>query len=202
MDAVLSKRGNAADTPSAQLGLGLIGAGGFGRFCLEQYRGLEGVRAVAVADVAAEAAADTAEAFGISRADTPGEGVVPAGGRGHRAYCNAAVHTPGTGGRRAERRQACADGEAVGDAAGGWPGDAGCGFDKQADSGGQPDHALQPVVPMRPQDPRSRGVRSAAPRVSRKLRERRHALAGSLVLGPGGQRGNLHRACGSFFRLV
>ena len=71
MDAVIPKPGIAVGTPSALLGLGLIGAGGFGRFCLDQYRGLEGVRAVAVADVMDPAAADTAKAFGISHAGTP-----------------------------------------------------------------------------------------------------------------------------------
>ena len=33
------------------VGYGLIGAGGFGRFCVEAYRGLDAVRCVAVADV-------------------------------------------------------------------------------------------------------------------------------------------------------
>ena len=73
MDAVVPKPGIAAGMPSGLLGLGLIGAGGFGRFCLDQYRELDGVRAVAVADAANEAAAGAAEAFGISHATTPEE---------------------------------------------------------------------------------------------------------------------------------
>jgi predicted dehydrogenase len=73
MDAKILHSGIAAGSPSALLGLGLIGAGGFGRFCLDQYRGVEDVRAVAVADVADVAAAAAAEEFGISHVSTPEE---------------------------------------------------------------------------------------------------------------------------------
>ena len=73
MDAKILHSGIAAGSPSALLGLGLIGAGGFGRFCLDQYRGVEDVRAVAVVDVADEAAAAAAEEFGISHVSTPEE---------------------------------------------------------------------------------------------------------------------------------
>ncbi len=44
---------------------GLIGAGSFGRFCVEQFRELESVRCVAVADVHADAAQAAAKALGL-----------------------------------------------------------------------------------------------------------------------------------------
>ena len=52
------------------LGYGLIGCGAFGQFCLEQYRSLEDVRCVAVADVQAEAARSVAETFGLEACDS------------------------------------------------------------------------------------------------------------------------------------
>ncbi len=52
----------AVDEP---VGYGLIGAGAFGRFCIEQYRTLPGVRCVAVADVNAAAAASAAQTLGV-----------------------------------------------------------------------------------------------------------------------------------------
>jgi len=54
--------GCATDDP---LGYGLVGAGAFGRFCLEQYRELEDIRLVAVADSSADAARSAADATGI-----------------------------------------------------------------------------------------------------------------------------------------
>lgn len=47
------------------IGYGLIGAGGFGRFCLEQYGELDGLRRIAVADQIANAARRLAEDFGL-----------------------------------------------------------------------------------------------------------------------------------------
>ncbi|MEM6393316.1 MAG: Gfo/Idh/MocA family oxidoreductase [Planctomycetota bacterium] len=47
------------------VGYGLIGAGAFGRFCVEQYRSLETVRCLAVADVSAESAASAAHDLGL-----------------------------------------------------------------------------------------------------------------------------------------
>jgi len=54
--------GCAKDDP---LGYGLVGAGAFGRFCLQQYRELEAVRLVAVADASADAARSSADAFDL-----------------------------------------------------------------------------------------------------------------------------------------
>ncbi len=48
------------------LGYGLVGAGAFGRFCLEQYRELEDIRLVAVADSSQKAAREAAEAAGLA----------------------------------------------------------------------------------------------------------------------------------------
>ncbi|MHC5059072.1 MAG: Gfo/Idh/MocA family protein [Planctomycetota bacterium] len=47
------------------LGYGLVGAGGFGRFCLEQYAGMQDIRLVAVADASPEAARAAADAAGV-----------------------------------------------------------------------------------------------------------------------------------------
>jgi predicted dehydrogenase len=44
---------------------GLVGCGGFGRFCLEQYRGLPGLECVAVTDADPELARRTAQEFGL-----------------------------------------------------------------------------------------------------------------------------------------
>ncbi|RYG37699.1 Gfo/Idh/MocA family oxidoreductase [bacterium] len=49
----------------AALGYGLIGAGSFGTFCLEQYGSMEEIRPIAVADENSEAAQKTAEAGGV-----------------------------------------------------------------------------------------------------------------------------------------
>lgn len=51
---------------SEPLGLGLLGCGAFGRFCLEQYQSLPEVKPVAVADVKAELAQATAAQFGLA----------------------------------------------------------------------------------------------------------------------------------------
>jgi len=47
------------------LGYGLIGAGRFGRFCLDSYRGMNGVAPRAVADLEPETAQAAAEALGV-----------------------------------------------------------------------------------------------------------------------------------------
>ena len=48
------------------LGLGMIGCGGFGLFCLDAFSGVQGLRVVAVADSHAPAARQAAEKLGIS----------------------------------------------------------------------------------------------------------------------------------------
>jgi len=48
-----------------RLGLGLIGCGGFGRFCLDAYAEMRQVRIAGVADVAAAAAEAAGRAFGV-----------------------------------------------------------------------------------------------------------------------------------------
>ena len=53
------------------LGYGLIGCGLFGQFCLEQYETIDGLRAVAVADVDLEAAQAVADRFGLQACDSP-----------------------------------------------------------------------------------------------------------------------------------
>jgi len=55
------------------LRLGLIGCGAFGEFCLEAFSELEGVRAVAVADIVAAAADRLAERFGAPACYEPAE---------------------------------------------------------------------------------------------------------------------------------
>ena len=55
------------------LGLGLIGCGAFGRFCLDVYSGMDGVRAAGVADVCKDAADDAAKTFGVPGFGDPGE---------------------------------------------------------------------------------------------------------------------------------
>jgi predicted dehydrogenase len=47
------------------VGYGLIGCGGFGLFCLEQYAGMHSLRRVAVADAEEARARSTAEKFGL-----------------------------------------------------------------------------------------------------------------------------------------
>jgi len=51
--------------------LGLVGAGRFGRFCLNQMRGWPRVQATAVADAAAAPARATAEEYGLACCETP-----------------------------------------------------------------------------------------------------------------------------------
>ncbi len=48
------------------IGMGLIGAGGFGLFCFEQYRSMPQVREVAVTDINAQAATKAAVQLGIT----------------------------------------------------------------------------------------------------------------------------------------
>jgi len=56
---------------AAPLGYGLVGAGLFGRFCLEQYRSISDLRLVAVADVNAAACAELGALFGIRTVSDP-----------------------------------------------------------------------------------------------------------------------------------
>ena len=52
--------------PAGVLGLGLVGCGGFGRFCLEAYRSVPGLRLVAASDSDAGRLAATAADFGLT----------------------------------------------------------------------------------------------------------------------------------------
>lgn len=54
-----------ADGERGSFGYGLIGCGDFGLFCLEQYRGMEGLACRAASDVDADAARRAAQRFGI-----------------------------------------------------------------------------------------------------------------------------------------
>ncbi len=54
-----------SNTQKAHLGLGLLGCGAFGRFCLREFATMPGLRAAAVADTIPEAARATGEEFGI-----------------------------------------------------------------------------------------------------------------------------------------
>ena len=54
-----------------RFGYGLIGCGGFGRFCLEQYRAMSQLSLRAVADVDRDAAASVGERFDLDVCDTP-----------------------------------------------------------------------------------------------------------------------------------
>jgi predicted dehydrogenase len=54
-------------------GYGLIGCGAFGRFCLDQYRAIEDVDCVAVADLRPEAARDAARPRGLAACASPAE---------------------------------------------------------------------------------------------------------------------------------
>lgn len=58
---------------NAPLGYGLIGCGGFGRFCLESYREIGELTCVAVADNNSELARATATEFGVGFASSPAE---------------------------------------------------------------------------------------------------------------------------------
>ncbi|WP_367871222.1 Gfo/Idh/MocA family protein [Luteolibacter sp. Populi] len=53
------------------LGYGLIGCGGFGRFCLQAYRQIDGLACLAVADSDPELARTTAAEFGLDFASSP-----------------------------------------------------------------------------------------------------------------------------------
>jgi len=57
----------------SSLGLGLIGCGGFGRFCLEAYRKLPGIRPAAVADVVRSAAEQLGAEFDVPAHGDPHE---------------------------------------------------------------------------------------------------------------------------------
>ncbi len=52
-------------TSGAKLGVGLLGCGAFGRFCLREFGAMPGLRAAAVADTIPEAARKTGEQFGL-----------------------------------------------------------------------------------------------------------------------------------------
>ena len=54
-----------ADAEQGVLGLGLIGCGGFGRFCFQQYAALEGISPVGVTDLVPEAARAAARDFSV-----------------------------------------------------------------------------------------------------------------------------------------
>jgi predicted dehydrogenase len=52
-------------TPGAKLGVGLLGCGAFGRFCLREFAAMPGLRPAAVADTIPEAARKTGEEFAV-----------------------------------------------------------------------------------------------------------------------------------------
>jgi predicted dehydrogenase len=51
--------------PGAELGVGLLGCGSFGRFCLREFASMPGLRAAAVADSIPEAALKAGEEFAV-----------------------------------------------------------------------------------------------------------------------------------------
>ena len=51
--------------PGAKLGVGLLGCGAFGRFCLREFAAMPRLRAAAVADTIQAAAHKTAEEFAV-----------------------------------------------------------------------------------------------------------------------------------------
>jgi predicted dehydrogenase len=51
--------------PGAKLGVGLLGCGAFGRFCVREFTAMPGLRAAAVADTIPEAARKTGEEFAV-----------------------------------------------------------------------------------------------------------------------------------------
>ncbi|MDP7289945.1 MAG: Gfo/Idh/MocA family oxidoreductase, partial [Phycisphaerae bacterium] len=55
------------------LGLGLIGCGAFGQFCLEAYSSIDCVRTVAVADVRTEAAESFGQMFSVPSYGDPAD---------------------------------------------------------------------------------------------------------------------------------
>lgn len=56
---------SVTDSTSRSIRYGLIGAGGFGRFCVEQYRSLPSVECVAVADANVDAAKQAGDELGL-----------------------------------------------------------------------------------------------------------------------------------------
>ena len=60
-------------TNSEPLGLGLIGCGAFGQFCLDAYSSIDCVKAVAVADVRAEAAESFGKTFSVPAYNDPAD---------------------------------------------------------------------------------------------------------------------------------
>ena len=59
------KTSTETETSGEKLGVGLLGCGAFGRFCLREFGAMPGLRAAAVADTIAEAARKTGEEFGL-----------------------------------------------------------------------------------------------------------------------------------------
>ena len=59
------KTSTKTETSGAKLGVGLLGCGAFGRFCLSEFGAIPGLRAAAVADTIPEAARKTGEEFGL-----------------------------------------------------------------------------------------------------------------------------------------
>jgi predicted dehydrogenase len=51
--------------PDLKLGVGLLGCGAFGRFCLREFAAILGLRAAAVADTIQAAARKTGEEFAV-----------------------------------------------------------------------------------------------------------------------------------------
>ncbi len=64
---------NEANKNIKKFGLGLIGCGGFGRFCMAAYANLPGIRPVAVADMAPQAANDMGKDFRLPAHHDPME---------------------------------------------------------------------------------------------------------------------------------
>src|SRR5687768_2313417 len=56
---------------SRPLRYGLVGCGGFGRFCFEHYLKLPDLECVAVADINADLARKTAAQFGVTACESP-----------------------------------------------------------------------------------------------------------------------------------
>ena len=59
------KTSTKTETSGAKLGVGLLGCGAFGRFCLSEFGAIPGLRAAAVADTIPEAARKTGEEYGL-----------------------------------------------------------------------------------------------------------------------------------------
>jgi len=60
-------------TKNKSIGLGLIGCGDFGRFCMEAFSGIEGVKPAAVADIVPPAADAMGKALGVPAFHSPEE---------------------------------------------------------------------------------------------------------------------------------